>query len=425
MRCLVVDVGGGTSDFSLIRAGRGAGRARRSSARPSAITCCSAATTWTWPWPSSSRRKLPQAGKLDAAQYGMLTQACRQAKEALLGAEAAGERTRSRSSGPRPVGRSAARCTRRSRRPTCGRRSSTASSRACRATPSRSAAARAGLHEMGLPYVSDPAVTRHLAAFLQRQLQAGEAAGRDPVQRRRLPAAGAARAARRGDAAVVRPDDWQPLVLTNPSLDLAVAWGAAYYGWLRHTGGKRIGGGIARSYYVGVEAGDAATRQAHGPVRRAAAAGRGPGDRAAEAGAGAGARPAGAVPAVHLDGARRRQAGRRAAASPPDQLLQLPPLHTVLRGGKRSGAKRVPVTLAARCTEIGTLELFCVAKDGDNRWRLEFNVRDIVKDAAGRRRRGRDRARRRPTSGPRSRCRRPAELIRGDVRRRRRRRRRS
>src|SRR4029077_121266 len=48
---------------------------------------------------------------------------------------------------------------------------------------------------------------------------------------------------------------WQPLVLSNPSLDLAVAWGAAYYGWLRHTGGRRIGGGIARSYYVGIDLG--------------------------------------------------------------------------------------------------------------------------------------------------------------------------
>src|SRR5262249_48879502 len=63
----------------------------------------------------------------------------------------------------------------------------------------------------------------------------------------------------------------------------------------------------------------------------------------------------------------------------PEQLAQLPPLHTVLRGGKRSGARSVPVTLAARVTEIGTLELWCVAKDGNNRWRLEFNVRDIVK----------------------------------------------
>jgi hypothetical protein len=64
------------------------------------------------------------------------------------------------------------------------------------------------------------------------------------------------------------------------------------------------------------------------------------------------------------------------------QLLQLPPLHTILRGGKRSGTRRVPVTLASRLTEIGTLELWCVAKEGGNRWRLEFNVRDIVKEPA-------------------------------------------
>src|SRR5262249_39654921 len=64
----------------------------------------------------------------------------------------------------------------------------------------------------------------------------------------------------------------------------------------------------------------------------------------------------------------------------PEQLLHMPPLHTILRGGKRSGTRNVPVTLAARCTEIGTLELFCVAREGNNRWRLEFNVRDIVRD---------------------------------------------
>jgi len=62
--------------------------------------------------------------------------------------------------------------------------------------------------------------------------------------------------------------------------------------------------------------------------------------------------------------------------------MQLPPLHTMLRGGKRSGAaKHVPVTLFTRSTEIGTLELFCVARDGNNRWRLEFNVRELVKAA--------------------------------------------
>jgi hypothetical protein len=58
----------------------------------------------------------------------------------------------------------------------------------------------------------------------------------------------------------------------------------------------------------------------------------------------------------------------------------MPPLHTILRGGRRSGTRNVPVTLAARSTEIGTLELWCVAKEGGNRWRLEFNVRDILVD---------------------------------------------
>ena len=57
---------------------------------------------------------------------------------------------------------------------------------------------------------------------------------------------------------------WQPLILANPSLDLAVAWGAAYYGWLRHSGGRRIGGGSARSYYVGVEG--AASAQPSAPA---------------------------------------------------------------------------------------------------------------------------------------------------------------
>src|SRR5262249_30274607 len=64
----------------------------------------------------------------------------------------------------------------------------------------------------------------------------------------------------------------------------------------------------------------------------------------------------------------------------PEQLLHLPPLQTVLRGGKRAGTKRVPVTLAARSTSIGTLELFCVAKEGGNRWKLEFNIRGLVKE---------------------------------------------
>src|SRR5207244_313182 len=187
---------------------------------------------------------------------------------------------------------------------------------------------------------------------------------------------------------------WRPLVLTNPSLDLAVAWGAAHYAWLRHTGGRRIGGGIARSYYIAVES-DGASRQVENlpPQERAVLSSQ--------------SVTMVCVVPQHLEEGQEialkqpelelalgqpvlfplytstvrgdDQAGDLLHVAP-DQLLQLPPLHTILRGGKRSGTKRVPVTLAARCTEIGTLELFCVARDGSNRWRLEFNVRDIVRD---------------------------------------------
>jgi hypothetical protein len=175
--------------------------------------------------------------------------------------------------------------------------------------------------------------------------------------------------------------DWKPLVLTNASLDLAVSWGAAYSGWLKHTGGRRIGGGIARSYYVGVAA--AANASERASVLCVAPQHLEEGQEIS-------------LPKPELQLAIGQPvtfplytSTVRSDDKPgvllevaPDQLLQLPPLHTILRGGKRAGVKDVPVTLAARVTEIGTLELFCVAKEGDNRWRLEFNVREVVKGDA-------------------------------------------
>src|SRR5262249_9641876 len=253
--------------------------------------------------------------------------------------------------------------------------------------------ARTGLHEMGLPYVSDPSITRHLAEFLSRHAaEAGHAevnailfnggvfqpaALRDHLLSVLHGWYGAAR--RR----------WRPLVMTTPSLDLAVALGAAYFAWLKHTGGRRIGGGIARSYYLAVEVGEQ-------PAQKAEAA--------------QGLTVLCVVP-QHLEEGHEivleKPELELALGEPvtfplytstvrdddkagdllkvaPDQLLRLPALHTILRGGKRAGTKRVPVTLAARSTAIGTLELFCVAKEGGNRWRLEFNIRELVKDTAPR-----------------------------------------
>ncbi|HKA05885.1 MAG TPA: Hsp70 family protein [Gemmataceae bacterium] len=374
MRCLVVDVGGGTSDFSLIRAAEETGELTfiREAVGDHLLL---GGDNMDLALARQVEGRLPQAGKLDAAQFGMLVQSCRQAKEVLLAPNPpAGVSVTVQGRGRAVVGGS------------LHTQITPADVRkaildgffpAVRRDAEPDRATRTGFQEMGLPYVSDPAVTRHLTAFLKRQLKPDERPDailfnggvfQPHVLRDRL-------------VEVMKPwygADWHPLILANPSLDLAVAWGAAYLAWLKHSGGKRIGGGIPRSYYIAVESG---AHEAGSPVLCVV-------PRRLEEGQEV------KLPKPELELAlgqpvlfplfsstvRGKDKPGDVLTIPPQQLLHLPSLHTVLRGGKRSGAKRVPVTLSARVTEIGTLELYCVAKDGDNRWRLEFNVRDIVKD---------------------------------------------
>ncbi len=382
-RCLVVDVGGGTSDFSLIEAVEqhgDVGFVRQAVGEHLLL----GGDNMDLALAKFVETRLPVAGRLDAVQYGMLTQACRLAKETLLG--------------PNPPASHPVTVVGRGRAVIGGTLSTQLTPEMVRqvlfegffprcpadAEPQRGS--RVGLHEMGLPYVSDPAITRHLAAFLKQQssgspptaiLFNGGVFTPDSLREQLLQVM---------DAWYGRPDQgWQPMVLTNPSLDLAVAWGAAYYAYLRHSGGKRIGGGIARSYYIGIE----------GEAERA------------PLGVAANQNELTVVCVVprHLEEEKdlvldrpelELQLGQpvrfplytstmRGDDQPgqvlhlhPEQLLELPALHTILRGGKRSGTRTVPVTLAARSTAIGTLELYCVSRDGGNRWRLEFNIRELV-----------------------------------------------
>ncbi len=412
MRCLVVDVGGGTSDFSLIRAGEEQGELTfiRDAVGDHLLL---GGDNMDLALAKTVETKLP-GSRLDAAQFGSLVQACRAAKEALL------------ASPPPPsfpvtvMGRG---------------RSVVGGTVSVNITPEDvkaalfggffpvapfdaepSKGARAGLQEMGLPYVSDPAVSKHLAAFLRQHLGEGtseqgqgargkgqeENQDNESLAPRPSPLApSAAVDAILFNGGVFQPDvlrervidvmrpwfdkrdmKWEPLILTSPSLDLAVAWGAAYFAWLKHSGGRRIGGGIPRSYYIAIET-DTPGRGIHAhsiPVLCVVPRRMQEGDEVQ-------------MPSPELELALGQPvlfplytSTVRADDKPgqvlrlrEESLLHLPPLHTILRGGKRAGAKRVPVTLAAKCTEIGTLELYCVSKEG-NRWRLEFNVRDVLQE---------------------------------------------
>ena len=247
-------------------------------------------------------------------------------------------------------------------------------------------AARAGLQEFGLPFVADPAIPKHLGSFLRRHRgeAVGEAALADkdrPVRPSAVLFNGGALTpdfVRQRIVDVIAswfPDEadgpYSPRVLTNVSLDLAVAIGAAYYGVVRRGGGIRIGGGTARAFYLGYESaseakpwlcvvprdaqeGDEITIDHHDfdllmdqPV---------------------------SFPLASSSIRADDRPGDMVAADP-DSILPLPPLVGMMRVGRKAKAERVRVRLGAKVTEVGTIELWCHSKTDDRRWRLQIQLR--------------------------------------------------
>ncbi len=248
---------------------------------------------------------------------------------------------------------------------------------------------RTGLTEWGLPYVQDPAITRHLAAFWQRYRTLLEnETGRTSLYPDFILFNGGALtpgSVRNRILGVVRSwfqdqagQDWSPVELENPRPELAVAIGAAYYGLVRRGEGVRVGAGSPRAYYVEV------TTTA---------------DRESDAGR---LRAVCLVPRGTEEGfdARLQEPAFEVLTNQPasfrlftsftrlgdhlgdivtlseDQITRLPPIRTVLRYGKKSAAQRLPVQLAIRLTEVGTLELWCRSLQTSHRWQLQFDVRE-------------------------------------------------
>ena len=155
------------------------------------------------------------------------------------------------------------------------------------------------------------------------------------------------------------------------SLDLAVAQGAAYYGVVRRGGGIRIGGGTARSFYVGLET--AATARPWLCVV----------PRDAQEGeeitiAGHDFDLLMGQPVIFpLASSSVRPDDKPGALVPadPDSIRELPPLQSLIRVGRKAKAERVPVSLAARVTEVGTIELWCQSRTDSRRWRLQIQLR--------------------------------------------------
>jgi molecular chaperone DnaK (HSP70) len=239
-------------------------------------------------------------------------------------------------------------------------------------------ARRVGLQEIGLPYASDPAVTRHVAAFVGHHrdiapdgpngvLFNGGVMRADRFRMRMADVLGAWR----GDRAGVT-------VLAGADPDLAVARGAATYGLARRGRGVRIRGGTARAYYVGVETAAPAVPGMAPPVKALCVApfGMEEGSEVELPGAEFGLIVGEPAEFRFFGSSVRRSDGPGAVveAWSEGELEELPPLETTLTGSGEQG-RSVPVRLEAQVTEVGTLALWCVARDARQRWKLEFNVR--------------------------------------------------
>ena len=231
-----------------------------------------------------------------------------------------------------------------------------------------------GLKELGLPYAHAPAITRHLAEFLGRF-------GRMPTA---VLFNGGVMKAKKIQARIVELlRAWtgrDVRVLAGADLDLAVALGAAYYGQARRGKGIRIRGGTARAYYIGIESAMPAIPGFAPPVKALCVAPQGleegstvelPDDELGVV--------VGETSTFRFFAAATRADDTAGALVDADAegIAELDPVEKLVEvEGDRKSGDLVPVRLEAHVTEVGTLELWCVARDGHGRWKLEYSVRE-------------------------------------------------
>jgi hypothetical protein len=390
---LVVDVGGGTTDLSLIAVteNEGALELTRVAVGDHILL---GGDNMDLTLAHLVRTKLHSGGvDLDRWQFQALTHGCRQAKEALLGDPDLG-------AVPIVV-------------PSRGARliEGTISTELTRdevtttlidgffpevpASARPMTRARSALTQVGLPYAQDPAVTRHLAAFLARQ------AGATDDLSGFASAAGASflhPTAVLFNGGVLKPELLQERVLNvlnswlaaeqapparllaARDLDLAVARGAAFYAHARHHGGVRIRGGTSHAYYVGVEAAAPAIPGLEPEIHALCLVpfgleeGSPPVSPPQEFGL-----VVGELVRFRFFGSNVRrddQVGDLLPEWPTEELVEMEEIQTELPAVGRKSGDVIPVRLQAAVTEVGTLELTALPiAGGDERWQVSFNTR--------------------------------------------------
>ncbi len=241
-----------------------------------------------------------------------------------------------------------------------------------------------GFREFGLPYAADAAITKHLATFLSTHRRSGLAS--DDQRSAEKPdwilfnggVMSSAKLRDRITDSVARwfrtPQEpqWQPTVLASPRLDLAVAQGAAYYAMVRRGEGIKIAANLGRAYYVQVasdpvraiclipgnaESGDRYETSQHPLTLQIGEPARFP---------------------LWVSSTRLADRAGELVELQANEASRLPPIVTALQIGKRKEAKQLRVMLESTLSEIGTVEIWCVDLESERRWKLEFDVRSTL-----------------------------------------------
>lgn len=379
---LVCDIGGGTTDFSLIQVSEAAGNLElHRVAVGEHILLGGDNMDLTLAY--AVRAKLGQQGvRLDNWQFRSLAQSCRRAKERLLSnPELEAEPLVILGRGSSLIGGTIR---------TELTRTEVESILVQGFFPLVEAGdypqrkPQVGLREMGLPYETDPAISRHLAYFLSRHINAGE-----PGEGVAYPSAvlfngGMMKAPALRQQVFHLLRQWRGesalRELEAADLDQAVALGATYYGLARKGRGIRIRAGTSRSYYIGVESAMPAVPGIPTPVNALCVVPFG-----MEEGSEAEIRERefGLVvgqPAVfQLLGSTTRKTDQvgEIVEDWSDELQEITTMETQLPATEtEGGGTLLPVWLQSKVTEIGTLELWCVARSDGRKWKLEFNIRE-------------------------------------------------
>jgi molecular chaperone DnaK (HSP70) len=379
---LVCDVGGGTTDFTLItlRETEGSPRFERIAVGDHLIL---GGDNIDLALARHAEQQFESAGTLSGERWKTLCHLCREAKENILDQGAESETITLMGAGSSLIGGTR---TARIDRETLEKL--VLEGFFARVQPgkeSQPAAPRKAISEFGLPYAADPVITRHIGFFLERHREDVRRflGGRSVFPDLVLFNGGTLKSGLVQEQIRSAIRFWfgqeeadTPRVLENPNPDLAVALGASYYGLVKKGAGVRVGSGSPRSYYLGF------TRSGRdGETEKSAIC-------LVERGVDEGTRLR--LPeelkfevltnqpvrfALHSSSYR---SGDRCGdiVSVDETMTPLPPLQTVIQFGSRAKRTTIPVAVEAEYTEMGVLALWCRSLSSSHRWRLQFQLRE-------------------------------------------------